>query len=88
MARVGRASARELLEVAPPLMRVIRNQMRRQTLPKLTGPQFQAPAYLSQHAGGGLSKVAEQMRLRRPAMSVLIEGGVNLKPAPDRKSVV
>ena len=71
--------ARELLDVVPPLMRVIRSQMRRQSALELTVPQFRVLAYLSQHAGGSLSEVAEHIGLTRPAMSVLIEGLVNRK---------
>jgi DNA-binding MarR family transcriptional regulator len=36
-------------------------------------------AYLSSHAGGSLSEVAEHIGLTRPAMSVLVDGLVNQK---------
>ena len=71
--------AHELLEVVPPLMRVIRSQMRRQSASELTVPQFRVLAYLSRRAGASLSEVAEHIGLTRPAMSVLIDGLVHRK---------
>ena len=60
-------------------MRVIRNQMRRQSAPELSVPQFRVLAYLNRRAGGSLSEVAEHIGLTRPAMSVLMNGLVNGK---------
>jgi DNA-binding MarR family transcriptional regulator len=71
--------ARELLEVVPPVMRVIRAEMRRQSTPELSVPQFRVLAYLNRSAGGSLSEVADHIGLTRPAMSVLIDGLVNRK---------
>ena len=71
--------ARELLEVVPPIMRVIRTEMRRQTAPELSVPQFRVLAYLNRNAGGSLSEVADHIGLTRPAMSVLVDGLVNRK---------
>jgi len=71
--------ASALLDVVPPLMRVIRTQMRRQSAQELTVPQFRVLAYLSGHAGGSLSEVAEHIGLTRPAMSVLVDGLVGQK---------
>jgi DNA-binding MarR family transcriptional regulator len=69
--------ARELLEVVPPVMRVIRAEMRSQTAPELSVPQFRVLSYLNRNAGGSLSEVADHIGLTRPAMSVLVDGLVN-----------
>jgi DNA-binding MarR family transcriptional regulator len=71
--------AHELLEVVPPVMRVIRTEMRRQSTPDLSVPQFRVLSYLNRSAGGSLSEVADHIGLTRPAMSVLIDGLVNRK---------
>ncbi len=71
--------ARELLEVVPPIMRVIRAEMRSQATPDLSVPQFRVLSYLNRHVGASLSEVAEHIGLTRPAMSVLIDGLVNRK---------
>jgi DNA-binding MarR family transcriptional regulator len=71
--------ARALLEGVPPVMRVIRAEMRSQTKPELSVPQFRALSYLNRRAGASLSAVADHIGLTRPAMSVLIDGLVNRK---------
>jgi DNA-binding MarR family transcriptional regulator len=71
--------ARELLEVVPPIMRVIRAEMRSRTTLELSVPQFRALSYLNRHAGASLSPVADHIGLTRPAMSILIDGLVNRK---------
>src|SRR5258708_2116005 len=74
--------ARELLEVVPPVMRVIRTEMRSQTAPELSVPQFRVLSYLNRNAGGSLSEVADHIGLTRPAMSVLIDGLVTRTLVP------
>ncbi len=71
--------ARHLLEVVPPVMRVIRTEMRSQSKPELSVPQFRVLAYLNRRTGASLSEVAEHIGLTRPAMSVLIDGLVHRK---------
>jgi DNA-binding MarR family transcriptional regulator len=71
--------ARELLEVVPPVMRVIRAEMRSRTAPELSVPQFRVLAYINWHAGTSLSAVADHIGLTRPAMSLLVDGLVNRK---------
>ena len=71
--------ARALLEVVPPIMRVIRAEMRSQTTPDLSVPQFRVLSYLNRSAGSSLSEVADHIGLTRPAMSVLIDGLVHRK---------
>src|SRR5690349_21174241 len=69
--------ARALLEVVPPIMRVIRAEMRSQSAPELSVPQFRVLAYVNNHPGASLSEVADHIGLTRPAMSVLVDGLVN-----------
>jgi len=71
--------ARELLEVVPPIMRVIRAEMRSQSTPELSVPQFRVLSYVNRNAGTSLSEVADHIGLTRPAMSVLVDGLVNRK---------
>jgi DNA-binding MarR family transcriptional regulator len=71
--------ARALLEVVPPVMRVIRAEMRSRSAPELSVPQFRVLAYLNWRAGASLSEVAENIGLTRPAMSLLVDGLVNRK---------
>jgi DNA-binding MarR family transcriptional regulator len=71
--------ARALLEGVPPVMRAIRAEMRSQSKPELSVPQFRVLAYLNRRAGASLSAVADHIGLTRPAMSVLIDGLVNRK---------
>jgi DNA-binding MarR family transcriptional regulator len=69
--------ARALLEAVPPVMRVIRNEMRRQSKPELSVPQFRVLSYLNRQPGASLSAVADHIGLTRPAMSILVDGLVN-----------
>jgi len=65
---------REVLEVVPLMMQVIRTQMRSQRIPGLSVPQFRTLAYLQRHPGATLSDVAEHLGLTLPSMSKLIDG--------------
>ena len=71
--------AHELLDSVPPVMRVIRNEMRRQSKPELSVPQFRVLSYLNRNPGASLSAVADHIGLTRPAMSILVDGLVNRK---------
>ena len=71
--------ARELLDAVPPVMRVIRNEMRRQSKPELSVPQFRVLSYVNRNPGASLSAVADHIGLTRPAMSILVDGLVNRK---------
>src|SRR5258708_37015420 len=66
--------ARELLEVVPPVMRVIRTEMRSKTAPELSVPQFRVLSYLNRNAGGSLSEGADHIGLTRPALPGLSDG--------------
>jgi DNA-binding MarR family transcriptional regulator len=70
--------ARELLEVAPFIMRAIRTEMRAGSR-DLTVPQFRALAFVCRNPGASLSDVAEHMGLTLPSMSKLNDGLVARK---------
>ena len=66
--------ARQVMEVAPLVMRAIRAEMRSHRTPDLSVPQFRALAFLSRHEGASLSAVAEHIGLTLPSMSKMIDG--------------
>lgn len=74
MLTLANECAREVLEVVPLLMQVIRRHMRSQRGPGLSVPQFRTLAYLQRHPGAALSDVAEHLGLTLPSMSKLIDG--------------
>lgn len=65
--------AAQLLDVAPLVMRRIRNEMRRRTMPGLSLPQFRALNYLRKHPGSSLSDVAQHLGLTLPSTSRLVQ---------------
>lgn len=77
--------AKQVLEVVPPVMRAIRNQMREASSETLTVPQFRILACI----GRGLNLVGEIARhqgVTQPAMSKMVNGLVQrgyVKRAPD-----
>ena len=78
--------AREVLEVVPLVMRVIRGQFRKHGAPELSVPQFRTLHFLSQHRGASLSEVGEYIGLMLPSMSTLVDGLVTRKFAVRRTS--
>jgi DNA-binding MarR family transcriptional regulator len=68
------ACAAELLEAVPPVMRFIREQMRRHRGHGLSVPQFRTLVFLSRRPGASLSAVAGQLGLSLPAASRLVDG--------------
>lgn len=68
------ACAREILDVAPLVMRGIRNELRKRGAKILSVPQFRTLGFISRHQGTSLSEVAEHIGLTLPAMSTLIDG--------------
>ncbi|MBI4305401.1 MAG: MarR family transcriptional regulator [Chloroflexi bacterium] len=65
--------AAQLLEVTPLVMRRIRGEMRRRTMPGLSIAQFRALNYLSRHPGASLSELAEFLGLTPPSASKLVQ---------------
>src|SRR5437763_10162015 len=66
--------AREVLDVVPLVMRVLRAEMRLQRGPELSVPHFRVLAFLGNNEGACLSEVAEYVGLRLPSMSTLVDG--------------
>jgi DNA-binding MarR family transcriptional regulator len=65
--------AREVLEVAPSIMRNIREEMRRHRVEGLSVPQFRTLLFIQRHPGTPLSDVADHLGLRLPSTSKLID---------------
>lgn len=71
--------ARRVLDVAPPVVRAIRNLMRNHRLAGLSVPQFRAMALMSRSPEASLSCVADYVGSSLPAASRMIEGLVAKK---------
>jgi len=69
-----RDCATELLEVVPLMMRVIRAEVRSNSSPELTMPQFRALAFLDRNEGAMLGDVANFLTLTLSAASKLVDG--------------
>jgi DNA-binding MarR family transcriptional regulator len=70
----ARECAAAVLETVPHLMRVIRKQVRSQSNPDLSMPQFRTLAFIGRNAGAMLSDVAAFLALTPPAASKLVDG--------------
>jgi DNA-binding MarR family transcriptional regulator len=82
----------QLIEVIPVIMRRIRGEMRRRTMPGLAVPQFRTLNYLQEHPRASLSDVAAYLGLTLPSTSKLIQKLVTQKAvvrrgARDRRRV-
>lgn len=73
------ATARELLDMVPRVMRDVRSQMRHHRASDLSVPEFRTLGFLSNHTGVSLSDVADHIGLTLPSMSKLIDGLVERK---------
>jgi DNA-binding MarR family transcriptional regulator len=85
-------TSEQLLEVTPLIMRRIRAEMRRRTMPGLSIPQFRALKFLRHHPGASLTVVAQHLALTPPTASKLIQKLVTDKvvarrAASDRRRV-
>lgn len=74
MAITADECAREILDVAPLVMRAIRAEMRRHRAAGLSVPQFRALVFLDSHPGGSLTKVAGYLGLTLPSTSKMVDG--------------
>jgi DNA-binding MarR family transcriptional regulator len=66
------ACARTVMETVPMVMRFIRGEMRRQSAPLLSVPQFRALAFLHGNPGACLFAVADHLGVSRPTASTII----------------
>ena len=72
MKDTSEALAREILEVVPFAMRLIREEMRRHRGSDLTLPQFRTLLFLQRNPGAALRQVAEHLGLTPPTVSHMI----------------
>jgi DNA-binding MarR family transcriptional regulator len=61
------------METVPLVMRFIRGEMRRQSAPLLSVPQFRALAFLHRSPGACLFAVADHLGVSRPTASTIID---------------
>ncbi len=66
--------ARDVLEVVPQIMRVIRSELRRRWAVGLSVTQFRTLVYLDTEGSSSLSALAEHIGLTLPSMSKLVDG--------------
>jgi DNA-binding MarR family transcriptional regulator len=68
------AIAREILDIVPVVMRVIRAEMRSHRSADLAVPQFRALLYISRNPGSSLLAVARHLGLTSPTVSKMVDG--------------
>jgi MarR family transcriptional regulator for hemolysin len=68
------AIAREILDIVPIVMRVIRTEMRSQHSADLTVPQFRALLFISRNPGSSLLAVADHLGLTSPTVCKMVDG--------------
>ncbi len=71
--------AAQLIEVTPVIMRRIRGEMRRRTIPGLSVPQFRTLNYLQRHPRSSLSDVSAHLGITLPSTSKLVQNLVAQK---------
>lgn len=70
----ARECAAAVLEAVPHLMRVLRAQVRSESNPDLSMPQFRTLAFVGRNSGAMLCDVAHFLALTPPAASKLVDG--------------
>jgi DNA-binding MarR family transcriptional regulator len=73
------ATAQQVMEAVPLVMRSIRAQLRSHRRADSSVPQFRTMSYIDQNDGASLSELASFIGLSLPSMSKLIEGLVARK---------
>lgn len=76
----------QLIETIPVIMRRIRREMHRRTIPGLSLPQFRALGFLEAHPRASLSDVAAHLGLTLPSTSKLVQNMVARKVMIRRRS--
>ncbi len=85
--------AREIIEVIPLVMRVIRSEVQRSRFPELSLPEFRSLAFLGRNRGATLGEVASHLGMAPPSASKLVDGLVLGElvtreiPAGDRRRI-
>jgi DNA-binding MarR family transcriptional regulator len=76
----------QLIETIPVIMRRIRREMHRRTMPGLSLPQFRVLSFLEAHPRASLSDVAAHLGLTLPSTSKLVQNMVAKKVMIRRRS--
>jgi DNA-binding MarR family transcriptional regulator len=66
--------AREILDIVPIIMRMIRTEMRSQHSADLAIPQFRALLFISRNPGLSLLTLAHHLSLTSPTVSKMVDG--------------
>jgi len=66
--------ASEVMDVVPPTMRAIREQLRKHRTEFLSVPQFRTLLFINRKKSTSLSQVADAIGLTLPSMSALVDG--------------
>jgi DNA-binding MarR family transcriptional regulator len=74
MSKIVEATAQQVLDIVPLVMRTIRAEFRSQRSTDLSVPQFRTLAYIKNNDGASLSSLAAHLGLTLPSMSKLIDG--------------
>ncbi len=74
MSKLVEATAQQVLDIVPLVMRTIRAEFRSQRSTDLSVPQFRSLAYIKSNDGASLSSLAAHLGLTLPSMSKLIDG--------------
>ena len=79
MLTTPKETARAVLEVAPLVMRTVRDEMRNAGALNLSVPQFRTLGFVARNPQTSLSAVAEHIGLALPSISKLVDGLVDRK---------
>ena len=77
MEKSAEAVAREILDIVPTIMRVIRTEIRGQRSSDLAVPQFRALLFIYRNPGSTLLALADHLGLTPPTVSKLVDGLVH-----------
>ncbi|MBE3576217.1 MAG: MarR family transcriptional regulator [Limnochordales bacterium] len=73
LAATPETCARQIMELVPPLMRLIRTEMRQQVSGQLSVPQLRVLAYLGRNPGACLADVAGHLGVTNPTASAMVD---------------
>jgi DNA-binding MarR family transcriptional regulator len=74
MNRYTDAIAREILDIVPIIMRMIRTEMRSQSSTDLAVPQFRSLLFIKRNPGSSLQSLAHHLGSTPPTVSKLVDG--------------
>jgi DNA-binding MarR family transcriptional regulator len=68
----ARQCAREVIDVVPLVMRFLRREFRRQSVPLLSVPQVRTLAFVDRTPGSSLSDLADHLNVTHPTASLIV----------------